>query len=461
LEVEAHRSLSEQFQTQKLEWRQQYDGMNMQLLRLHNEVHAEMSQRDSHAEAETRTILALRHEVTFEVGQKNLCLKAENKERDELLSTEVNLSTQVNYITGELKAAERQRDTFCVLLEERDEVAKREYARIMGELVSARDAAAESRELAKDAHQRIATIQTSGLSEQRAFVKLQREFDDFRLESAMKQKCYIRDIESLRRSLEKSVDVPERIEAGINTDAELERAEPREKEKLSTFDSPKFHSPEVSPAKTGEFERPFPTGGITPSFLETLGRGTGESLPSLPMPSTVREVPFSDTPVAGPPLVFGPKFGPAANVGHAASGVSSVPGWYTGGASPVIPLSTGGVPFTFGAQQGVSTPTSAVPPPTVDPVTAALLEEARNEAKEWKEAYDDIMKGTSQYGWGHNEALPVRAEEHPTGQAFTDLLRDKDLTDREAIARADGRSHMTAPSDFGGGPGTYHSQGGE
>jgi hypothetical protein len=83
-------------------------------------------------------------------------------------------------------------------------------------------------------------------------------------------------------------------------------------------------------------------------------------------------------------------------------------------------------------------------------VTAALLEEARNEAKEWKEAYDDIMKGTSQYGWGHNEALPVRAEEHPTGQAFTDLLRDKDLADREAIARADGRSHMTAPSDFGG-----------
>ena len=40
---------------------------------------------------------------------------------------EVSLSTQVNYVTGELKAAERQRDTFSLQLEGRDEVAKREY----------------------------------------------------------------------------------------------------------------------------------------------------------------------------------------------------------------------------------------------------------------------------------------------------------------------------------------------
>jgi hypothetical protein len=79
LEAEAHRSLSEQFQVQKLEWRQQYDGMNLQILQLHNEVHAEMSQRDVLTEAETRAILALRHEVALEVGQKNFCIKAEMK----------------------------------------------------------------------------------------------------------------------------------------------------------------------------------------------------------------------------------------------------------------------------------------------------------------------------------------------------------------------------------------------
>jgi hypothetical protein len=65
-------------------------------------------------------------------------------------------------------------------------------------------------------------IQSSGTSEQRAFAKLQREFDDFRLESAMKQKRYLLDIESLKRSLEKSVETPVRLDACINTDAELD-----------------------------------------------------------------------------------------------------------------------------------------------------------------------------------------------------------------------------------------------
>jgi hypothetical protein len=97
---------------------------------------------------------------------------------------EVSLSTQVNYVTGELKAAKRQRDIFSTQLEERDEVAKREYALLTGELRSARDAATENYELAKDAHAKILAIQSSGSTEQRSFAKLQRDFCDFCLESA-------------------------------------------------------------------------------------------------------------------------------------------------------------------------------------------------------------------------------------------------------------------------------------
>jgi hypothetical protein len=70
LEAEAHRSLLEQFQARDLEWRLLFDGMNMQIVRLHNEIQAETSQRAFYAEAEARVVKPLRQELAVEIFTK-------------------------------------------------------------------------------------------------------------------------------------------------------------------------------------------------------------------------------------------------------------------------------------------------------------------------------------------------------------------------------------------------------
>ena len=96
LEAAAHRALSDRCRECDLGRRQQFDGMNMHMLQLRNEIHLEISKRDFYAEAEVRAVKPFKQELSAEIAQRNFCAEVETNLRGDILSMEVTLDTPGN-----------------------------------------------------------------------------------------------------------------------------------------------------------------------------------------------------------------------------------------------------------------------------------------------------------------------------------------------------------------------------